>query len=200
MSGVGDKKPKARPYADMKNPFSVDERGAYAEYLLRDPESMPFLGIGARVLIHDVRSSKELWISGTVVGLRAITPFEIERENLLYIEKEGSDPFGLLHEAFGPHNHEIMIVRVRLEQEMTPSKGTRAALERFECLGVQRPPNASSFMIFPELLHQEGSDVPALEDILKIRPDGVELGAVGFGNALTSNKISFLSINGTLRI
>jgi DNA helicase HerA-like ATPase len=192
MSGVGDKKPKARPYADMKNPFSVDERGAYAEYLLRDPESMPFLGIGARVLIHDVRSSKELWISGTVVGLRAITPFEIERENLLYIEKEGSDPFGLLHEAFGPHNHEIMIVRVRLEQEMTPSKGTRAALERFECLGVQRPPNASSFMIFPELLHQEGSDVPALEDILKIRPDGVELGAVGFGNAPYVEQDQFL--------
>lgn len=36
-----EQKFSARPYHDLNSPFSVDERGAFAEYIIHDPNKMP---------------------------------------------------------------------------------------------------------------------------------------------------------------
>ncbi|MFK2394607.1 hypothetical protein ACIXOK_01365 [Bacteroides fragilis] len=50
-----EQKFSARPYHDLNSPFSVDERGAFAEYIIHDPNKMPSLALGATIVIRDKR-------------------------------------------------------------------------------------------------------------------------------------------------
>ncbi|HLC37740.1 MAG TPA: ATP-binding protein [Candidatus Nanoarchaeia archaeon] len=173
-------KPKARPYADIKNPFTVDQGGAFAEYYLRDPDLMPDLGLGSRILVYDKRDNKDVWITATVVGLKAVSPFDPERQNLLYIEDESQDPTRLLTTLNGPHSHQPLLIKARLEREMTivEEDGTK----KIYSSAIQRPPSSSSNMRFPDILPINGSNEPCLQEMLDIKEKGISLGAIGFGN------------------
>lgn len=168
----------ARPYADLKTPFTVDKTGAFAEYIVQDPDRMPDLALGATIIIKDVDQNGEKWIAGQIIGLRAISPFSPERENLLYIEPEMRDPSDVLDAVTGPHTHQPMIIRVSLEREM---KLRTKESRDFNSFPIQRPPSAISRMFFPNIV--PGNDPsPSLLEILDIRPKGISFGNVGFGN------------------
>ena len=181
----------AKPYADMRTPFTVDERGAFAEYIIADPQSMPDLALGATVLIEDKRNDETFWIAGRIVGLRAVSPFSPDRENLLYIEDEESDPTAVLEEVSGPHNHQPMIIRVALEQEIIKSSSDEE--RTFLSHPVQRPPSSRSKLYFPAIIPRSDNDAPSLQEILNIKSRGIALGNVGFGNTPYKSNGRFLT-------
>jgi hypothetical protein len=182
------KKFYARPYADVRTPFTVDKNGAFAEYIIQDPEEMPELALGATVIIRDMDQDGVHWIAGQIIGLRAISPFSPERENLLYIEPESEDPTKVLEEITGPHTHQPMIIRVSLDREMKLKDGTD---RQFESFPIQRPPSAKSRLYFPNILPDD--DSPSLQEILDIRSTGISLGNVGFGNTPYEQNDKFLT-------
>ena len=179
----------ARPYADLKTPFTVDKNGAFAEYIIQEPDSMPDLALGATIIIKDIDFKGLHYISGQVVGLRAISPFSPERENLLYIEPERIDPTLVLDDVTGPHTHQPMIIRISLDKEMRARESDGRS---FSMLPIQRPPSARSRMFFPDIV-ANGNEAPSLREILNIKANGVCLGNVGFGNYPYQRGNDFLS-------
>ncbi len=188
---MNEAKKVAKPYADLKTPFTVDEKGAYAEYIIQEPETMPDLALGATVIIQDKRENEIFWIAGRIIALRSISPFSPERENLLYIEDEKTDPTLILDEVTGPHTHQPMILRVSLEHEMTPIKNSDQRI--FATYPIQRPPSALSRLYFPNILPKEDDPSPSLQEILNIKENGISLGNVGFGNLPYQSDNEFLT-------
>lgn len=178
----------ATPYADVKNPFSVNEKGATVDYMLTDPETAHDIVLGSSLLIKDKREGKDVWIVATAVELSTVLPFEIERENRLYIDDD-ADPTKLLTETTGPHTIQRMIIRVRLEHEMTRAS---TAERRFTYSPVQKPPSSSSYLFFPTVLPDAASVDPSLHDMLNIKSSGLDIGAVGFGNTPYQKDDQFL--------
>lgn len=181
-------KPYAIPYSDIKSPFIVSEQGSFAEYILFSLETMPEIMIGSRVLIQDKRSGKIVWISATVIDLKAVSPFQPDRENLLYVE-ETSNPLKLLESVYGPHTHQPMLIKVRLDSELMEKEDTP---RKYSTSAVQRPPSASSSLTFPDLLPTAESKEPSLQELLDIRQEGIVLGTVGFGNIPYESDDNFL--------
>lgn len=178
----------ARPYADLKTPFTVDKNGAFAEYIVQEPELMPDLALGASVIIKDVNQDGVYWIAGQIIGLRAISPFSPERENLLYIEPDVQDPTDLLDSVTGPHTHQPMIIRVSLEREM---KCRDENSRSFVSYPIQRPPSARSRLYFPNIV-PNSEPSPSLKEILDIQSNGISMGNVGFGNTPYESDGNFL--------
>jgi len=184
-----NKKFYAIPYADVRTPFTVDKKGAFAEYIIQEPEEMPELALGATVIIRDMDKEGIHWIAGQIIGLRAISPFSPERENLLYIEPDSEDPTEVLEEITGPHTHQPMIIRVSLDREMKIKDGVDRQYDSFP---IQRPPSAKSRLYFPNIL-PDNDDSPSLQEILDIRSSGISLGNVGFGNTPYEQNDRFLT-------
>lgn len=178
----------ARPYHDVNSPFGVDEKGAYAEYIIHDPNNMPSLAIGATALIKDIREGQALWIACRIAGLKIISPFNPERESLLYQQDIKYSPTLVLDKLNGPHTHQPMLIRVELLREMTAND-----TGGFLSSAIQRPPTGKSFLIFPKVKRKENSSEPSLEDILNIKPIGIELGMIGFGNVPYETNNEFLT-------
>lgn len=174
------KKNYARPYHDMNSPFGVDERGAFAEYIIHEPNNMPYLALGATVLIWDRRENINIWIAGRVAGLKIISPFNPEKQSLLYHSDESFDPTKPYDELNGPHTHQPMIIRVELLREMTSDNETTST--GFISSAIQRPPSAISKLFFPNVTKVDGDPSPSLEQILNVRENGLEFGMIGFGN------------------
>lgn len=179
----------ARPYADLNTPFTVDKAGAFSEYIVQEPELIPDLALGATVIIKDINQDGTLWIAGQVIGLRAISPFSPERENLLYIEPDKQDPTDLLEHVTGPHTHQPMIIRVALDREMKLRPGETRVFNSFP---IQRPPSARSRLYFPNIVPNDDPS-PSMREILDIRPAGISLGNVGFGNTPYQSGDQFLT-------
>lgn len=135
----------ATPYADVRNPFSVSEKGAFADYILRSPEKMPDLVLGSSVLIKDQRDGNEFWIVGTVVDVKMVSPFQMEREHQLYIDEEGSNPNSLLPKVSGPHTYQPMLIQVRLDREILKTDNKD---QKFIASALQRPPSATSGFVY----------------------------------------------------
>ncbi|MGK7392612.1 MAG: ATP-binding protein [Candidatus Cyclobacteriaceae bacterium M2_1C_046] len=169
----------ARPYHDMNSPFGVDERGAYAEYIIHEPNNMPFLAMGATVLIFDRREGTDIWIAGRVAGLKIISPFNPEKQSLLYHSDQRFDPTVPLDDLNGPHTHQPMIIKVELLREMTKDNSEASS---FITSAIQRPPSAISRLFFPNVTKIAGDPSPSLEQILSVRENGLDLGKIGFGN------------------
>lgn len=169
----------ARPYHDLHSPFSVDERGAFAEYIIHEPSRMPYLALGATIIIKDRREGNDVWIAGRVVGLKSISPFNPEKQSLLYHSDEKFDPTIPIEEINGPHTHQPMIIRVELTREMTAGEN---GIRSFISSAIQRPPSAKSKLIFPNVTPVKDDPSPSLEEILDVRKKGLELGMIGFGN------------------
>jgi hypothetical protein len=178
---------QAWPYVDLQFPFSVDEGGSFAEYILKNPESMPNLALGSRVLIHDTRNNENIWMEATVVGIRGVSPFQPERQNLLYIQHDNGDPLEPLIKLNGPHKIQEYLIRVRLNKELAYND----IHGRFDTFAIQRPPSASSFLTFPSILPSNSTE-PSLADMLEIKQKGIKMGAVGFGNYPYEEDGSFL--------
>ena len=171
-----------RPYHDLNEPFTVDENGAKAEFIIQSAENLPDLTLGANVVIKDKRDEKIIFIAGRIVGLKAVSPFNPSREGLLYFEDEEADPTTLLEDVTGHHTHQPMIVVVHLDKEMEIMEET---LTDYVSLPVQRPPSAMCKMYFPDLVvsqRAENDKTPTLQHILEIKENGVGLGMIGFGN------------------
>jgi len=179
----------ARPYHDLHSPFSVDERGAFAEYIIHEPSKMPFLALGATIVIKDKREGNDIWIAGRVVGLKSISPFNPEKQSLLYHSDEKFDPTVSIEEINGPHTHQPMIIRVELTREMSHNEDSNKG---FISSAIQRPPSAKSRLIFPNVTPIEKDPSPSLEEILDIRSKGLELGMIGFGNKPYETNSNFL--------
>jgi uncharacterized protein len=183
----------ARPYHDVHAPFGVDERGAFAEYIIHDPNNMPSLALGATALIWDRRDNQNLWIACRVAGLKIISPFNPERQSLLYHSDQRYDVNEILKpldDLNGPHTHQPMIIRVELLREMISDE---SILENFVSSAIQRPPSAVSKFIFPNVNRIKGDPSPSLEDILRIKSKGLELGMIGFGNSPYETNNKFLT-------
>ncbi|MFB6199598.1 MAG: ATP-binding protein [Candidatus Nanohaloarchaea archaeon] len=177
-----EEKSKASPYLDIQNPFGVGEDGAKAEYLLKNPEDMPELAVGAKTLVRDERDEEDLWISAQVKRLEKYAPFHPERQKKLYLEGDELDPTTIFNEVKGPHSHSPMIIGLDLQQEIRDTSDDDEDEVDYERSAVQRPPSIESEMVFPELIRDEDDEEPALEDMLQIQDKGIPLGAVGFGN------------------
>lgn len=163
------------PYHDIRSPFSVGEGGAYAEYVARDPDCFPHLTLGAVVVIKDKDAHQEgdIWLTGRIVELRAVSPFNPDRESMLYTEDESMDPTRPLEKVTGPHTHQPIIARIHLDRMMVNSETD------FVPQAVGRPPSASSRLWFPGVESVAGA--PSLGQILEIKSEGVTLGYVGQG-------------------
>ncbi|MFB6225115.1 MAG: hypothetical protein ABEI13_01525, partial [Candidatus Paceibacteria bacterium] len=111
-------KAEASPYVDIQNPFGVGSAGAEAEYLLKNPKEMPELGVGAKTIVEDTRDGKDIWFAAQVKELRAISPFQPERQKKLYLQDDEKDPTALFSQVDGPHTHEPMIINLQLDQEL----------------------------------------------------------------------------------
>lgn len=183
----------AKPYHDLRTPFTVDQNGAFAEFIIQDPDNMPELALGANVIIKDKRDKKNFFIAGRVVGLKAISPFNPDRENLLYIEDEEADPTIILEEVSGPHTHQPMVIRVQLDREMNDVSENNSRV--FSSYPIQRPPSAISRLFFPNLTLEvdDKDEAPTLQEILDIRSTGISLGQIGFGNAPYESAGKFLT-------
>ena len=167
------------PYHDINSPFSVGELESFAEYIARDPDKFPELILGAFVLIQDNDANAEkIWIVGRVVELKAVSPFNPKRQTALYAENEDDDPAVSLLDVTGPHTHQPMIARIRLERQMVSNEGKSG----FISFPVQRPPSAHSRMRFPAIENEENAGVPSLHEMLGIQQEGIILGYVGQGN------------------
>lgn len=176
----------AKPYHDIGTPFSVDNQGAYAEYIIHDPDNMKDLGLGATVVIwdYDFIQHRNLWIAGQVIGLRAISPFNPQRESMLYQKDDTfNEVYHQLEEVNGPHTHQPMIIKVELSRVMTQTDGI-TNLAHFSVSPVQKPPSGVSRLFFPDV--KSSSSIvdrpPSLEEILNIKTNGIVLGMIGFGN------------------
>lgn len=185
-----EKKYSARPYHDLHSPFSIDDRGAFAEYIIHDPNKMPSLALGATVVIRDKRESSDVWIAGRIVGLKAISPFNPQKQSLLYHSDETYNPTLPIDQLNGPHTHQPMIIRVELTREMV---GQDDNSNEFISSAIQRPPSAGSRLIFPNVTAVDGDPSPSLEQILDIRQNGLELGMIGFGNIPYESNGDFLT-------
>ena len=188
-SKIKDDKMKeaAKPYHDINTPFSIDENGAIAEYVINDPETMPQLALGATIVIRDLRKDdndassdkyEEFWYSGRIIGLKAVSPFSPERTSMLYREDETTDPTKPLEKVNGPHTHQPMVIKAALTQEWSLTKNKKS----HDSSAVQRPPSGHSLLFFPDLRTEESERAPSLERILGVRDNGLELGKIGFGN------------------
>jgi DNA helicase HerA-like ATPase len=181
----------ARPYQDLRTPFTVDENGAFAEYIVQDPDEIQEIALGATILVRDRREGREFWFAGRIVGLKAISPFNPDRESLLYIEEEEADPTKILDDVTGPHTHQPMVIRVQLDQEMDVLD---QAQRKYVSYPMQRPPSAVSRLFIPDIIPREDSDTaPSLREILNVRPEGIPLGNIGFGNVPYQQGEDFLT-------
>lgn len=179
----------ARPYHDVNSPFGVDDRGAFAEYIIHDPNNMPSLALGATALIRDRRENQDLWIACRITGLKIISPFNPERQSLLYQQDNEYNPRLVLDDLNGPHVHQPMLIRVELLRELV--KGDS---DNFVISAIQRPPTGKSVLIFPKVKRDDSKDgEPTLEDILNIRSNGLDLGMIGFGNLPYETNSQFLT-------
>ncbi|NII27591.1 ATP-binding protein [Pseudoflavitalea sp. X16] len=176
----------AKPYHDINTPFSIDEKGALAEYVINDPEKMPQLALGASILIRDRKTEgivtndyKDFWYAGRIIGLKAVSPFNPERTSMLYQEDNLMDPTVPLEEINGPHTHQPMVIQVALTRELSPIAGKPG---EFVDSAVQRPPSGHSRLFFPKLKHEDDDPSPTLKDILRVKDKGLNLGMIGFGN------------------
>lgn len=176
----------AKPYHDINTPFSIDENGALAEYIINDPEKMPQLALGAAILIRDRRVEdaengeyNEFWYAGRVIGLKAVSPFNPERTNLLYQQDDRMDPSIPLEEINGPHNHQPMVIQVALTRELSKDQTHE---NKYVDSAIQRPPSGYSKLFFPKIKRVDGDGSPTLADILQVRENGLFLGEIGFGN------------------
>lgn len=173
----------ARPYHDVNSPFGVDEKGAFAEYIVHDPNNIPSLALGATALIWDRRENQDMWIACRVAGLKIISPFNPEKQSMLYLQDKQYDVNEVLKpldDLNGPHTHQPMIIRVEMLREMLSDESSSNG---FITSAIQRPPSAVSKLIFPNVARVAGDPSPSLEQILNIREQGLELGMIGFGNA-----------------
>ena len=115
----------AKPYHDLDNPFSIDENGAIAEYIINDPEEMPQIAIGATIVIRDQRREgniySDFWYAGRIIGLKSVSPFNPERTTMLYSEDIRMDPTTPLDtgQLKGPHTHQPMLIQVFLTKELS---------------------------------------------------------------------------------
>lgn len=180
-----EKKPIAKPYHDINTPFSVDENGALAEYIINDPEIMPQIAIGATILIRDRRKEGgsndeyvDFWYAGRIIGLKAVSPFNPERTTMLYREDITMDPTASLSDVNGPHTHQPMVIQVFLSRELSQDNGKKEFVDS----AIQRPPSGYSVLVFPELEKKDGDPSPTLRDILRVPTEGLDLGMIGFGN------------------
>jgi hypothetical protein len=173
----------AKPYHDINTPFSIDENGALAEYVINDPEKMPRLALGATIIIRDIRKEdlntddyKDFWYSGRIIGLKAVSPFNPERTSMLYQEDETKDPASPLDKINGPHTHQPMVIKVALTQEWSLNE------DKHISSALQRPPSGHSRLFFPNLHEKVGDNSPTLKTILGVKEEGPTLGMIGFGN------------------
>lgn len=185
----------AKPYDDIKTPFTIDDKGAFAEYVIQHPDELPdHLAIGASVIITDVKKAVngliKYWIAGRIVGMKSISPFNPERENMLYQDDENENPFNILENLpGGPHNHQPMVLRIQLDQELEQNEDQ----DGYYISPIQRPPTALSRMMLPEM-KSDNEKHPTLQTILNIKSTGISIGCVGSGNIpLTNEKNEFLN-------
>lgn len=173
------------PYHDVRDPFKVGAGGAFADYIARDIDYFEELEIGAMVVIWD--PAHNAWLTGRVVELSAVSPFNPQKESMLYHEDEFFNPTAPLEEVTGPHTHQPMIAKIRLLREMTKQDQEEVA---YISRAVLRPPSARSKLWFPDV---RNDSEPDLYDILEIREQGLRLGFVGQGNVPIQKKEEFLS-------
>jgi hypothetical protein len=184
----------AKPYDDVKTPFTIDDKGAFAEYVIQHPDDLPdHLAIGASVIIADVKKTveglKKYWISGRIVGMKSISPFNPERENMLYQEDETENPFNILEDLpGGPHNHQPMVLKIELDQELEKNGKSLS----YFVSPIQRPPSALSRLFLPKM-KDNGDEHPSLTTILDIKTSGLAIGCVGSGNTPLRDDSNFLT-------
>ncbi|MBA5630374.1 ATP-binding protein [Moheibacter lacus] len=176
----------AKPYHDINTPFSIDENGALAEYIINDPEKMPQLALGASILIRDRKTDgvstneyRDFWYAGRIIGLKAVSPFNPERTSMLYQEDSLMDPTLPLDSINGPHTHQPMVIQVALTRELSSIENKP---REFMDSAIQRPPSGHSRLFFPKLTNENGDPSPTLKDILRVKSEGLNLGMIGFGN------------------
>lgn len=180
----------AKPFHDINTPFSINENGTLAEYVINDPEKMPRLALGATILIRDKRKEdnatndyKDFWYAGRIIGLKSVSPFNPERTSMLYQDDENMDPTKPLEKINGPHTHQPMVIQVALTRELSVAEGEYESGEKkYLDSAIQRPPSAHSRLFFPNLDQVEGDPSPSLKDILQVKKQGLVLGMIGFGN------------------
>jgi len=173
---MNNNEPHAMNYSDLHNPSVVSGTGAYSEYILPTDNSMISTSIGTTVLISDTRDGNQLWMTGTVVEMKSVSPFVADRDIMLYNRAGADDASKILNNLSGPHNEQRLIARVSLQSELVKDKQGA-----YFQAPVQQPASNASKMILPKMENDE-SDMPTLKDILGLKENGIRLGFIGAGN------------------
>ena len=168
--------PFAMNYSDMHNPSVVSGGGAFAEYILPTDNSMISTSIGTTVLIMDQRDGQQIWMAGSVIEMKSLSPFVADRDVMLYNRSGSDEASQVLRNLSGPHNEQRLIARVRILSELV--KDRRG--EFFQA-PVQQPASNGSKMMLP-MMNGTDPNVPTMKDILGLKEKGILLGYIGAGN------------------
>ena len=171
-----DSTPFAMNYSDMHNPSVVSGGGAFAEYILPTDNSMISTSIGTTVLIMDQRDGQQIWMAGSVIEMKSLSPFVADRDVMLYNRSGSDEASQVLRNLSGPHNEQRLIARVRILSELVKDRNG----EFFQA-PVQQPASNASKMMLP-VMNGTDPDVPTMKDILGLKERGILLGYIGAGN------------------
>ena len=176
----------ARNYSDLSHPSAVSGNGAFAEYILPEEEK-DWLGlsIGSTVIIEDKRDGRAIWLSGKVIEIKALSPFMVDRDVMLYHTPD-NQATSILDEISGPHSEQQLVAKVEIEFELKRTNG------HWSQSPIQKPASNWSRMRIP-LIHSKEPDTPSMSDILGLKEKGVEVGFYGPGNEPREENGEFLS-------
>jgi DNA helicase HerA-like ATPase len=176
-------------YSDLHNPSIVSGSGAFAEYILPTNNSMKELSIGTTILIKDKRDKNLIWMTGTVIEMKSLSPFIADRDILLYNKAGRDEASSILHELSGPHSEQRLIARIQILSELVQNiDGSYIQTP------VQQPASNWSRLILPKMVATD-SEIPTLQDILGLKRKGVHVGYIGAGNFPQQENKKLLSYN-----
>ena len=132
--------------------------------------------IGTTVLIMDQRDGQQIWMAGSVIEMKSLSPFVADRDVMLYNRSGSDEASQVLRNLSGPHNEQRLIARVRILSELV--KDRRG--EFFQA-PVQQPASNGSKMMLP-MMNGTDPNVPTMKDILGLKEKGILLGFIGAGN------------------
>jgi len=176
----------AQNYSDLNHPSHVSGAGAYAEYILPEDNSLSDLSLGSTVIIRDSRDEKIVWMAGTVIEIRSLSPFLADRDVMLY-NRAGSDTANsILRDISGPHSEQRLVAKVKLDIELEKDDNGNYIQSP-----TQRPASSWSQMTTPSI-SSEDDNIPSMIDILGLKEKGVEVGFIGAGNNPREEQGEFL--------
>ena len=87
--------------------------------------------IGTTVLIMDQRDGQQIWMAGSVIEMKSLSPFVADRDVMLYNRSGSDEASQVLRNLSGPHNEQRLIARVRILSELVKDRRGSSSKHQF---------------------------------------------------------------------